>query len=53
MQIKAWNDSRLDAKIETPLNGPGGTTCGGVMGIGAACSLAAGHVCEEVREENE
>ena len=34
MQIKAWNDSRLDAKIETPLNGPGGTTCGGVMGTG-------------------
>jgi peroxiredoxin len=34
MQIKAWNDSRLDARIETPLNGPGGTTCGGVMGTG-------------------
>jgi uncharacterized repeat protein (TIGR03803 family) len=34
MQIKAWNDSRLDAKIETPVNGAGGTTCGGVMGMG-------------------
>jgi hypothetical protein len=33
MQIKAWNDSRLDAKIETPVNGAGGITCGGVMGM--------------------
>jgi hypothetical protein len=34
MQIKTWNDSRLDAKIETPVNGAGGTSCGGVMGSG-------------------
>ena len=34
MQIKAWNESRLDAKVETPLRGPNGITCGGVMGTG-------------------
>ncbi len=34
MQIKAWNESRLDAKIETPVNSAAGTTCGGVMGSG-------------------
>jgi uncharacterized repeat protein (TIGR03803 family) len=34
MQIQSWNESRLDAKIETPLRGPSGITCGGVMGTG-------------------
>ena len=34
MQIKAWNESRLDARIETPVNGAADTTCGGVMGMG-------------------
>jgi hypothetical protein len=34
MQIKTWNESRLDAKIETPLRGPNGITCGGVLGTG-------------------
>jgi uncharacterized repeat protein (TIGR03803 family) len=34
MQIKAWNESRLDAKIETPVNSAAGTTCGGVLGSG-------------------
>ena len=34
MQIRTWNDSRLDARIETPLSGPSGVTCGGVMGTG-------------------
>ena len=34
MQIKSWNENRLDAKIETPVNGADGTTCGGVLGSG-------------------
>jgi uncharacterized repeat protein (TIGR03803 family) len=34
MQIRSWNESRLDAKIETPVNSAAGTTCGGVMGTG-------------------
>ena len=33
MQIKTWNESSLDAKIETPVNGANGITCGGVMGM--------------------
>jgi peroxiredoxin len=32
MQIKSWNENRLDAKIETPVNGAAGITCGGVLG---------------------
>jgi peroxiredoxin len=34
MQIKNWNESRLDARIETPVKGPSGITCGGVLGTG-------------------
>jgi hypothetical protein len=34
MQIKSWNESRLDAKIETPVNSADGITCGGVLGSG-------------------
>ena len=32
MQIKNWNENRLDAKIEAPVNGAAGITCGGVLG---------------------
>ena len=34
MQIKSWNENRLDAKIETPLSGSNGITCGGLLGTG-------------------
>jgi uncharacterized repeat protein (TIGR03803 family) len=34
MQIRIWNESQLDARIETPLNAGGAITCGGVMGTG-------------------
>ena len=34
MQIRSWNESQLDARIETPLNAGGAITCGGVMGTG-------------------
>ena len=34
MQIKTWNENRLDAKIETPVSPAGGITCGGVLGSG-------------------
>lgn len=34
MQIKSWNENRLDAKIETPVNTSAGITCGGVLGSG-------------------
>ena len=34
MQIKGWNENRLDAKIETPVNTSEGVTCGGVLGSG-------------------
>jgi hypothetical protein len=38
MQIKAWNDNQLNAKIETPTNTSGGVTCGGVLGTGRMIS---------------
>jgi peroxiredoxin len=34
MQIKRWNENRLDAKIETPLRSSAGITCGGLLGSG-------------------
>jgi hypothetical protein len=34
MQIKTWNENRLDAKIETPLSSSAGITCGGLLGLG-------------------
>jgi predicted metal-binding protein len=34
MQIKSWNEDRLDAKIETPVRSSAGITCGGVLGSG-------------------
>jgi predicted metal-binding protein len=34
MQIKSWNENRLDAKIETPVSTANGITCGGVLGSG-------------------
>jgi hypothetical protein len=34
MQIKAWNDNQLDAKIETPVRSSAGITCGGILGSG-------------------
>jgi hypothetical protein len=34
MQIRTWNESRLDARVETPLRSPNGITCGGLLGSG-------------------
>jgi peroxiredoxin len=34
MQIRTWNENRLDAKIETPVKSPNGITCGGILGSG-------------------
>jgi predicted metal-binding protein len=34
MQIKSWNDTRLDARIEKPIRSSAGITCGGVLGTG-------------------
>jgi uncharacterized repeat protein (TIGR03803 family) len=34
MQIKSWNESRLDVKIEVPVNSSAGITCGGILGSG-------------------
>jgi hypothetical protein len=34
MQIKSWNENRLDAKIETPVSSADGITCGGLLGRG-------------------
>ena len=50
MQIKNWNESRLDARIETPVKGPSGITCGGVIGTGRLIRWQQ-TICEEVREE--
>jgi peroxiredoxin len=38
-----WNESRLDARIETPLGSPNGITCGGVLGT--ASSFAGSRQC--------
>ncbi|HEY4741258.1 MAG TPA: hypothetical protein VIH76_11740 [Candidatus Acidoferrales bacterium] len=34
MHIKGWNENRLDAKMEAPVNTSNGITCGGVLGSG-------------------